>query len=192
MTIRRTRSSHRGRGLTTVVLAAGLALGVTGCGGEDPAPPPSGSTSPKAGQRLKARETPAPETVLHRVQGPDGIVMTLQSIVRDSGFVTVNGHMHNTTEQDFFGTSSWNGDEEEIVRHGGSLGGATLNDKADKKRYYVLRDTEGRPLCTDFPNDLPAGKTVPIFAQFPAPPTDTTKVDLQLPGWPSTTVEISG
>lgn len=43
-------------------------------------------------------------------------------------------------------------------------------DSKGKKRYYVLRDTDGRPLTTtNFPA-LKAGESLPVFMQFPAPP----------------------
>jgi hypothetical protein len=195
MSIRRTRFSRTGA--AAVALATGLVLGVTGCSGDAPSSSPeqSGTSADQkeSGGDGKTEEVPASDTVLKRVEGPNKIVLTLHEVKRDSGgFVTVSGAMENTGDEDFYGTGDWSGNETEIVKHGGSLGGATLIDKAEKKRYYVLRDTEGRPLCTTFPNDLPAGKTVPVFAQFPAPPEGTEKVDFQIPGWPTVPVEISG
>ncbi len=84
------------------------------------------------------------------------------------------------------------GDETEILRHGTSLGGATLVDSQAKKRYYVLRDTDGRPLTTTDFGTLDAGQTLPVFMQFPAPPTTTSEVTIQLPTFASGTIKISG
>ncbi|HEX5569266.1 MAG TPA: hypothetical protein VFY14_20510, partial [Streptomyces sp.] len=66
-----------------------------------------------------------------------------------------------------------------------------LVDQKGKKRYYLLRDTENNCLCTMFPGGIGAGKTADFFAQFPAPPADTTEVDLQVPTMSSATVQIT-
>jgi hypothetical protein len=84
------------------------------------------------------------------------------------------------------------GNETEIINNGRSLGGATLVDSKGKKRYYVLRDTEGRPLTTTGLGNLEAGQTLPVFMQFPAPPAGTSEVDLQVPTFSSGSIKISG
>jgi hypothetical protein len=73
-----------------------------------------------------------------------------------------------------------------------SLGGATLVDAASKKRYYVLRDTDGRPLTTTGFSSLQPGESLAVFVQFPAPPTSTADVTFQLPTFASATIQISG
>jgi hypothetical protein len=67
----------------------------------------------------------------------------------------------------------------------------TLVDKAEKKRYYVLRDTDGFPLTTTGISLVKAGESVAFFAQFPAPPDSTSQVDIQVPLMPTATIEIS-
>ena len=64
----------------------------------------------------------------------------------------------------------WNGQEYQVKRTGRSLGGITLIDKAEKKRYYVLRDTDGFPLTTTGITRHQGGREKCFFAQFPAPP----------------------
>ncbi|WP_345284971.1 hypothetical protein [Streptomyces gulbargensis] len=83
------------------------------------------------------------------------------------------------------------GDETEVVKHGNSLGGATLIDSVGKKRYYVLRDTDGRPLTTSGLDSLGPGKSTSVFMQFPAPPATTTEVSLQLPTFEPATLKLS-
>jgi hypothetical protein len=84
------------------------------------------------------------------------------------------------------------GNETEIIRNGRSLGGATLVDSKGKKRYYVLRDTYGRPLTTtNFPA-MKSGETLPVFMQFPAPPAGTTELTFQLPMFATAGIKISG
>ncbi|WP_448699800.1 pilus assembly protein TadG-related protein [Streptomyces avidinii] len=88
------------------------------------------------------------------------------------------------------GTAPWRGNE--LNSSGVSVAGVTLVDKVGKKRYYVLRDTDGRCLCTTGLNIIEAGQTMPFFAQFPAPPTSTVEVDLSLPTFATATVKLSG
>ena len=80
----------------------------------------------------------------------------------------------------------------EIIRNGRSLGGATLVDPKGKKRYYVLRDTDGRPLTTSGFSTLRAGDSISVFMQFPAPPAGTADVMFQLPTFASASITISG
>lgn len=69
----------------------------------------------------------------------------------------------------------------------------TLVDSQAKKRYYVLRDTDNRPLTTtNYDSGIDAGASLPFFAQFPAPAPTTTEVSVQFPGFSSATIEISG
>ncbi|MEU8351500.1 hypothetical protein AB0C60_19085, partial [Streptomyces sp. NPDC048845] len=107
------------------------------------------------------------------------------------GFVTVNGVVKNSGDKAYFDTPQWRGNEQEIVSNGYSLGGAALVDQQGKKRYYVLRDTEGRCLCTTGITKVEPGEEVAIFAQFPAPPEGTEQVEFTLPTFDAATVEIS-
>jgi len=78
------------------------------------------------------------------------------------------------------------------MKNGQSFGGATLVDPKGKKRYYVLRDTDGRPLTTTGVQSVKPGETIPVFMQFPAPPSNTSEVSFQLPTFPTATISISG
>ncbi|MFD0719605.1 hypothetical protein [Streptomyces globosus] len=119
------------------------------------------------------------------------MTLAINSAARDAGgFLTVSGELKNTGSQAFASTAAWRGNE--LNSSGASVAGVTLIDKAGKKRYYVLRDTEGRCLCTTGLTVIEAGQTVPFFAQFPAPPTSTTEVEFNLPTFASATIKISG
>ncbi len=65
-------------------------------------------------------------------------------------------------------------------------------DFARGKRYYVLRDTDGRPLTTTGLSTLRAGESVHVFMQFPAPPASTTTVGFQLPLFDTANIKVSG
>ncbi|MBY8867752.1 hypothetical protein [Streptomyces sennicomposti] len=183
------------RGMVAFAVAAGLAVGMVGCGGgggDDKKPDTQTSASKGKGSEPSAQEgqSTAP---LAELRGPNGLLLQITSAQRDSGgFVTVNGQFKNDGSQSAVIPSELRGDETEILKHGTSLGGATLVDAQGKKRYYVLRDTDGRPLTTTGLTTIEAGQTIPVFMQFPSPPTNVTDVTLQLPTFSSGTVKISG
>lgn len=193
MSIRFTAKSRRG--LVAFTMAAGLALGAVGCGGggsDDKKPESTASASKDGGPKPSAQEGQADQP-LAELKGPNGLLLQITSAGRDSGgFVTINATMKNDSGTTAVIPSNLSGNETEIIRNGSSLGGATLVDPKGKKRYYVLRDTDGRPLTTTGLPALKAGESLPVFMQFPSPPTGTTEVGFQLPGFPTATIQISG
>ncbi|MEU6255554.1 hypothetical protein [Streptomyces sp. NPDC047043] len=192
MSIRFTTKARRG--MVALTVAAGLALGVAGCGGggDDKKPDASASASKGGGSNPSAQEGQS-DTPLAELKGPNSLLLQITSAKRDSGgFVTVNATMKNDGGDSVVIPSNLSGNETEIIRNGSSLGGATLVDSKGKKRYYVLRDTDGRPLTTTGLPTLKAGESIPVFMQFPSPPTSTTDVDFQLPGFATASIQISG
>ncbi|MBQ1094081.1 hypothetical protein [Streptomyces sp. B93] len=194
MSIRCTTKARRG--MVALAVAAGLALGVAGCGGggggEDEKPQASASASKGDGSQPSAQEDQGDE-VLAELKGSDGLMLQITGAQRDSGgFLTVSGTLKNDGAQRITVPALIRGNETEILRHGMSFGGATLVDSTDKKRYYVLRDTDGRPLTTTGFSSLKAGESLAVFMQFPAPPEATSEVSLQLPTFATATFQISG
>ncbi|MFC9949293.1 hypothetical protein [Streptomyces prasinus] len=183
------------RGMVALTVAAGLALGVAGCGGgggDSKSPEKTASASKGDGSAPSAQEGPA-EEVQVELKGPGGLLLQITSAERDAGgFVTVNGTLKNESGKTLTLPAQLSGNETEVIRNGQSLGGATLVDSKSKKRYYVLRDTEGRPLTTTGISRVKSGETVPVFMQFPSPPNETTEVTFQLPMFASGDVMIAG
>ncbi len=196
MSIRRT---GKVRGGAAVAVAAVLGLTLAGCGGGDdgksktserpsPSAPPVSGSQPAAPGGSKSA---APTEILATSNGAAGIVLTINSAARESGgFITISGQIKNGGPEAFVQLATWRG--EELKANDGSVAGATLVDKVGKKRYYVLRDTESRCLCTTGITRIGAGESIPFFAQFPAPPTSTTEVDFNLPTFATATIKISG
>ena len=194
MSIRFTAKARRG--IVALTVAAGLAVGVAGCGGgggnddKKPETPASASHTDGSGTSTQEGESEEP---MAELKGSSGLLLQITSATRDAGgFVTVNGNLKNDGAKRITVPPAVRGDETEILRHGMSLGGATLVDAKSKKRYYVLRDTDGRPLTTTGFSSLQAGESVAVFIQFPAPPTSTTDVTFQLPTFASAPIQISG
>lgn len=189
------RAAH---GKAFVGMAAALALALTGCGGnakaDKPAEPsaskPQGSagTSPTG---VAKSDAPPVSQILATVNGEAGMVLTINKAARDAGgFLTIEGQLKNTGGTPYVNTAPWRGNE--LNSSGVSVAGVTLVDKLGKKRYYVLRDTDGRCLCTTGLNIIEASQTIPFFAQFPAPPSSTAEVDFSLPTFATATVKLSG
>ncbi|KAB1147741.1 hypothetical protein F7R91_11690 [Streptomyces luteolifulvus] len=190
MSIRFTAKARRG--MVALSVAAGLALGAAGCGGGgDDKKPGASSASKSSGSDTSAQE--GTDEPLAELKGENGLILKITSAQRDSGgFVTVSGELKNDGAEATRVSVRTAGDETEIIRHGSSLGGATLVDSASKKRYYVLRDTDGRPLTTTGMPRIEAGATIPVFMQFPTPPSGTSEVNFQLPTFAAASIQISG
>ncbi|MFD3719914.1 hypothetical protein [Streptomyces sp. NPDC058674] len=192
------RNTVKVRGGAAVAIAAALVLTLAGCGDDGKAKtPPSTPTADKntdaaaQPQPSAGKQSSAPPQVLATVNGEAGVVLAVHSVVRDTGgFVTVSGQIQNTADKPFANTAAWRGNE--LKTSGVSVAGVNLVDKAGKKRYYVLRDTEGRCLCSTGVAIIEAGQAVPFFAQFPAPPASTSEVEFNFPTFASTTLKISG
>ncbi|MFJ4854685.1 hypothetical protein [Streptomyces sp. NPDC088730] len=204
MSILRTAKSRRV--VSAAALAAALALVVTGCGGDDGGnakdPGASSSSKPSGGDTSNDKgaeeDTAAGDPVdqdanLAQVNGRDGLTLIVNEVKRDSGgFVTVSAVIKNGGDGIRSG-GQWAGTESTILaQNPNSVAGATLVDKVGKKRYYILRDTDGRCLCTTGLSAIQPGKSVSVFMQFPAPPETTTEVDFTLPTFATASLKISG
>lgn len=196
MTARYVRKARR-TGAAALLLAT-LAFSAAACGGDDGGQDKgtSSSTTPRDSGKAKSKsgETPETDTVLATVKGDAGVEMVITSATRDSGgFVTVNGQIKNTGGQAYTTPVQWGGEEEALADADRSFAGMTLVDSKAKKRYYVLRDTDNRPLTTSgYEPSIEAGAALTFFAQFPAPEAATHEVGVQFPGFPNATIEISG
>lgn len=181
------------RRVVALTMAGGLALAAVGCGGGDDKKPETSASASKGRGSAPSAQEGKPEAPLAELKGKDGLLLQITSAQRDAGgFLTVNGQFQNDGSGSLTIPAELRGDETEILKHGTSLGGATLVDSKGKKRYYVLRDTDGRPLTTTGLTTIQSGQTIPVFIQFPAPPTSATDVTLQVPTFSSGTIKISG
>ncbi|WP_435246003.1 hypothetical protein [Streptomyces sp. NRRL F-5630] len=189
-----------GKAVVALSLVAALSLTVASCGGEgegdskkesrasSPAAPREDSPSSPAAQPSSGDDE---ETVLAEVKGGQELDLKVTSAQRDAaGFVTVSGTVTNGSGNAWT-AADWRGDERELRDNGGSIAGASLVDATAKKRYLVLRDTQGRCLCTRFVGGVNPGATTDWFAQFPAPPSSTKKVTFQVGSMPPAEIPLS-
>jgi hypothetical protein len=73
------------------------------------------------------------------------------------------------------------GDPQNSIKDFASIGGVTLVDGANKKKYFVVRDTENTCLCSRELKDIPAKSRANVWAKFPAPPDDVQKISVVIP-----------
>lgn len=192
------RQKVKVRGGAAVAVAAVLALALAGCGGGgEKAKEPTKSETPQSQESSPQQPVPTvskgsgPLEAIATAQGPSSLVLEVHSAVRDQdGYVTVSGQIKNAGSERFTSLGALRG-EEKTASHG-SVAGASLVDAAGKKRYLVLRDTEGRCACTTGLEFIRGGESVAFFAQFPAPPATTTEVVFGLPTFAAATIKISG
>ncbi|MEV0257458.1 hypothetical protein AB0H82_24775 [Streptomyces sp. NPDC050732] len=197
------RTSMTRRAMTAVAITTGLVFTVAGCGGGDgegdgdkseKKSSPTSSAQQSGGDEENDKgddEAPATDEVLAEVKGEESITLTVTSAVRDEGgFVTVSGKVTNNGGR-FWAAANWRGEERELNKNGSSVAGASLIDNEGKKKYLVLRDTQGRCLCTKFTGGVKPSQTADWYAQFPAPPEGTTNVTFQVGAMPPAPIEIS-
>ncbi|WP_223281285.1 hypothetical protein [Streptomyces antnestii] len=180
--------------LAALAITTGLILTTAGCGGGDDGKgesKASASARHTTGQDVSPTPSPSSEQTLAEVKS-NGITLTVTSATRDQGgFLTLSGKVTNGGGK-FWIAADWRGDERELSKNGSSLAGASVVDKAGKKKYLILRDTQGRCLCTKFEGGgVDAGQSVDWYAQFPAPPEGTNKVDFQVGSMPPAPLEIT-
>ncbi|MEU1212628.1 hypothetical protein ACFYSH_03545 [Streptomyces sp. NPDC005791] len=195
--MRAATSRIRFKGAAAAVASVAMAVVLTACGGDGGDESAEGKAKEQpASSASQEAEAPGPEAedesqVLATIKGKEGVEVVVNSVERESGgFVTVKGQVKNGSEK-IWAAVGWQGLEQELASNGASMAGAALVDQAGKKRYLILRDTDGRCLCTKF-EGLQPDEEAPFFAQFPAPPADVTDVDFQIPTMPTATIKISG
>ncbi|MFE4413239.1 hypothetical protein [Streptomyces sp. NPDC056821] len=179
------------RYLAALSIAASLALGVAGCSDGSPQQDRSLAAASKAGGSTPHQPGGQTESPLAELQGQNGLSLTITSAERyPAGYLTVRGTLKNEGTATTVVPAELGGNELNVLRTGPSLAGATVVDFAGKKRYYVLRDTDGHPLTTTGLSTLKAGESARVFMQFPAPPASTTAVGFQLPLFDTANIKI--
>ncbi len=73
------------------------------------------------------------------------------------------------------------GDEANHIKDYNSIGGVNLIDSANKKKYFVVRDTESNCVCSRNLNAIPPKSRSNLWAKFPAPPADVQKISVVIP-----------
>lgn len=122
------------------------------------------------------------QTVVASTDGESpGVRLDVTEVKRGSGgtlmvrFTIVN----DSSERFGFGYKLGDADYKDV----GNIGGVHLLDAANKKKYLVMRDSKKNCVCSGKLKDLQAGKSLNLWAKFPAPPADVQAVSIVVPGF---------
>lgn len=109
----------------------------------------------------------------------DGVQLVIKSLKRNEGdTVTLRFRIVNNSSDNFDHTC----DVKDPKEHDscGVLSGVYLIDQVNKKKYLVVRDSDGNCLCATMAR-IEKDKSQNLWVTFPAPPTDTQKVTVVVP-----------
>ncbi len=75
---------------------------------------------------------------------------------------------------------------------GYEVSGVHLIDAAGKKKYLVIKDSDGKCVCTGgLSVTLATGKSINLWARFPAPPAEVKEVSVVFPSFIPTDAPIT-
>lgn len=165
-----------------------LTLSAWGCGKKEQAATPALTTA-SAPQPAAAAPSPAPTTapaaaplpaVIASSDGeqPGRRVEVTELKRLSGGTVSLRFTMINDSDEiafhDAYGEAGHSKDF-------GSIGGVALVDAVGKKKYLVVRDSDGACLCSrDIPN-LAKASRLNLWAKLPAPPEDVRIISISVP-----------
>ncbi|MDP6608287.1 MAG: hypothetical protein QF463_04405 [Vicinamibacterales bacterium] len=170
-----------GRRLPSLALSFTVLLQI-GCGNapspDAPEPAPESAT-PSDAAAVEAA-APAPDVLATTSSSIDGVDVDLLYLSRTGDAITVRWQYRTTLAE---GVSLDAGDDPYALTRE-----AYLFDDTNQKKYMVVEDDAGRPVAAEHAQDEGAGVVVtaeaPVvaWAKFPAPPDDTDRLTVHLPG----------
>src|SRR5690606_19985842 len=141
MSIRFTTKARRG--VVALTVAAGLALGVVGCGGgsDDDKKPTASDSASKGDNSGPSPQGGQADERLAEGRGQAGLLLARAPAAGGAGGLrTTHGGLQNGGAKRLAAPAVLRGNGWESIRHGRTLGGATLVDSTGTPRYYVRRD----------------------------------------------------
>jgi hypothetical protein len=146
--------------------------------------PPAAAATTAAPPPAAAAPVPAPAapTGLATADGEkSGVTAVVHELKRTSGgtlslkFSITNGSQDDVS----FGYNF--ADPSHDVIDFSSVGGVQLIDEANRKKYFVVRDSAGKAVCSQKISDIKPGQTTNLWARFPAPPPEVQKISIVVP-----------
>lgn len=138
-------------------------------------------TGPAAAPPPQAQAS-APSAVLATADGETpGVRVEVTELKRVSGgTVNLKFVMINDSDKKVNIGYSFADREHETIDFS-SIGGVHLIDAAGKKKYFVVRDTEKKCVCSQKLKDLEPKSRMNLWAKFPAPPDNVEKISVVIP-----------
>jgi hypothetical protein len=133
------------------------------------------SVSLLTGRALKAQQHPSPAAVLATADGeqPDQRVEVTELRRTSGGTVNLKVVMINDSNRDI---QFW-----QNFGDGYTISGVTLVDEKNKKKYFVIQDSENKYLCSSGLDRVKPKSRINLWAKFPAPPEDVEKISIIIP-----------
>jgi hypothetical protein len=97
------------------------------------------------------------------------------------GTVNLKLVLSNNSDKELNVYGGWMGDNQVSKDSYRDISGIHLLDPANKKKYFVVTDSERSCVCSKNIEDLKPGQKVNLWAKFPAPPPEVTKVTIEIP-----------
>jgi len=180
---------------TTATTAAPLQAPASAATATAPAPAPSApATATEPSQTSPTASSSATSPLATADAEQSGVRAELQELKRTSdNMLKLKFSVVDDSDKGFdIGTKF-----ADLAHNGGSpdyrsFSGINLIDEVGKKKYFVVRDTEGSPLCSRGVDDLSPKSRALAWAEFPAPPANVQKITVSIPHFePMTNVPIS-
>jgi hypothetical protein len=150
------------------------------------------STSATATAPQPAPTTPVPATTSSAPASPAGAIAStdgekpgthidITELKRTSGgTVNLKFTIANTSSEKLAMYSNL-GDHMVSSDHYRGVSGIHLIDPVNKKKYFVVTDSEKNCVCSKDAPDIEPGGKLNLWAKFPAPPPEVTKVTIEIP-----------
>ncbi len=107
-----------------------------------------------------------------------GITVTVQELKRGTNTLTLKVTVANQSNQEFPAYYDF------FEKEAHSVDGIHLIDPVGKKKYFVVRDSDGACLCSREIQGIVRGAQSVLWAKFPAPPDDVQKMTVEIPHFP--------
>lgn len=174
--------------LAAAPLLTACGLGSGGATTTAPSPSPAAANAPASSapaQTSLSASSSAPASsagpALATADGEKpGLRIEVQELKRTSGdTLTLKFALINDSSESF-GVSDALAESSQTVDYY-TVSGVTLIEGAGKKKYFVVRDTEGACLCSRGLGSVASKSRSNLWAKFPAPPPDVSKITVVVP-----------
>lgn len=110
-----------------------------------------------------------------------GVTVNVTELKRGSGgTLTLRFNIMNGASEDLgFGYDF--GDRTQSTTDYGAVGGVHLIDPVGKKKYFTVRDSDNKCVCSRDIAAIKPGESKNLWVKFPAPPADVQRVTIVVP-----------
>jgi hypothetical protein len=142
------------------------------------APPPA----QPATQTTASAAAPAAGAIAGTDGEKAGTHVDITELKRTSGgTVNLKLVLSNAGPQKLSVYGDWLGDNHVSKDSYRDISGIHLLDPVNKKKYFVVTDSERGCVCSKNIEDVQVGGKANLWAKFPAPPPEVTKVTIEIP-----------